>query len=145
MYRTTETAQLADLLLPATGWGEKEGAFMVVVGDEKRAPKNGLLPPKTYPSTASGGSLRDRETESRDNRFQLVEALSQRELRHGIYCLFYNHYKVKSSAHDVNCSVSNICYLFRQHHLHCCALKSKLPPVGLQTSNKKWNMIYRCT
>ena len=28
MYTTTHTAQLADLLLPAAGWGEKEGTFI---------------------------------------------------------------------------------------------------------------------
>ncbi len=28
MYHTTETAELADLLLPAAGWGEKEGTFI---------------------------------------------------------------------------------------------------------------------
>ena len=28
MYHSTETAQLADLLLPAAGWGEKEGTFI---------------------------------------------------------------------------------------------------------------------
>eukprot|EP00913_Durusdinium_trenchii_P010914 g10243.t1 len=28
MYHTTETAQLADLILPAAGWGEKEGTFI---------------------------------------------------------------------------------------------------------------------
>jgi assimilatory nitrate reductase catalytic subunit len=28
MYRTTETAQRADMLLPAAGWGEKEGTFI---------------------------------------------------------------------------------------------------------------------
>jgi len=28
MYRTTETAQIADLVLPAAGWGEKEGTFI---------------------------------------------------------------------------------------------------------------------
>jgi assimilatory nitrate reductase catalytic subunit len=28
MYCTTETAQLADLVLPAAGWGEKEGTFI---------------------------------------------------------------------------------------------------------------------
>ncbi len=28
MYPTTETAQLADLVLPAAGWGEKEGVFI---------------------------------------------------------------------------------------------------------------------
>jgi assimilatory nitrate reductase catalytic subunit len=28
MYQTTETAQMADLLLPAAGWGEKEGTFI---------------------------------------------------------------------------------------------------------------------
>lgn len=28
MYDTTETAQLADLVLPAAGWGEKEGTFI---------------------------------------------------------------------------------------------------------------------
>ena len=28
MYHSTETAELADLLLPAAGWGEKEGTFI---------------------------------------------------------------------------------------------------------------------
>ena len=28
MYQTTETAQLAHLVLPAAGWGEKEGTFI---------------------------------------------------------------------------------------------------------------------
>jgi len=28
MYTTTETAQLADIVLPAAGWGEKEGSFI---------------------------------------------------------------------------------------------------------------------
>ncbi len=28
MYHTTETAQCADLILPAAGWGEKEGTFI---------------------------------------------------------------------------------------------------------------------
>lgn len=28
MYTTTETAQIADLVLPAAGWGEKEGTFI---------------------------------------------------------------------------------------------------------------------
>lgn len=28
MYATTETAELADLVLPAAGWGEKEGTFI---------------------------------------------------------------------------------------------------------------------
>ncbi|MGH7947025.1 MAG: molybdopterin oxidoreductase family protein, partial [Opitutaceae bacterium] len=33
MYATTETAQLADLVLPAAGWGEKEG---VMINSERR-------------------------------------------------------------------------------------------------------------
>ncbi|WP_337173264.1 molybdopterin-dependent oxidoreductase [Paludisphaera sp.] len=37
MYRSTETAELADLLLPAAGWGEKEGTF---INSERRV---GLL------------------------------------------------------------------------------------------------------
>src|SRR5204863_8497401 len=28
MYHTTETAQLADLILPAAAWGEKDGTFI---------------------------------------------------------------------------------------------------------------------
>jgi len=28
MYHSTETAALADLVLPAAGWGEKEGTFI---------------------------------------------------------------------------------------------------------------------
>jgi assimilatory nitrate reductase catalytic subunit len=37
MYHTTETAQCADLVLPAAGWGEKEGTF---INSERRV---GLL------------------------------------------------------------------------------------------------------
>jgi len=33
MYHTTETAQMADLILPAAGWGEKEG---MVINSERR-------------------------------------------------------------------------------------------------------------
>jgi len=37
MYHTTDTAQMADLILPAAGWGEKEGTF---INSERRV---GLL------------------------------------------------------------------------------------------------------
>lgn len=48
MYHTTETAQLADLVLPAAGWGEKEGTFINserrigVVKKVRRAPGHAL-------------------------------------------------------------------------------------------------------
>jgi assimilatory nitrate reductase catalytic subunit len=45
MYSSTETAEVADLYLPAAGWGEKEGT---VINSERRIGllkkvKNGLL------------------------------------------------------------------------------------------------------
>lgn len=50
MYGTTETAQQADLVLPAAGWGEKEGTF---INSERRI---GLL---KRVSRAPGGALSD--------------------------------------------------------------------------------------
>lgn len=50
MYETTETAHLADLLLPAAGWGEKEGTF---INSERRI---GLL---KKVSRAPGEALAD--------------------------------------------------------------------------------------
>jgi assimilatory nitrate reductase catalytic subunit len=48
MYHNTETAQLADMVLPAAGWGEKEGTFINserrigVITKVKRAPGEAL-------------------------------------------------------------------------------------------------------
>ncbi|MFO0885032.1 MAG: molybdopterin-dependent oxidoreductase [Pirellulales bacterium] len=48
MYRTTETANLAHVVLPAAGWGEKEGTFinserrLGVLKKVKRAPGQAL-------------------------------------------------------------------------------------------------------
>jgi len=48
MYTTTETAELADLVLPAAGWGEKEGTFINserrigVIKKVKKAPGQAL-------------------------------------------------------------------------------------------------------
>ena len=48
MYHTTETAQLADLVLPAAGWGEKDGTFINserrigVIKKGRRAPGQAL-------------------------------------------------------------------------------------------------------
>jgi anaerobic selenocysteine-containing dehydrogenase len=50
MYHTTETAQVADLVLPAAGWGEKEGTF---INSERRI---GLL---KKVSAAPGEALSD--------------------------------------------------------------------------------------
>jgi anaerobic selenocysteine-containing dehydrogenase len=50
MYHTTETARIADLLLPAAGWGEKEGTF---INSERRI---GLL---KKVSRAPGHALAD--------------------------------------------------------------------------------------
>lgn len=38
----TETAEMADVVLPASSWGEKEGSFMAATGDIQTVPK--LLP-----------------------------------------------------------------------------------------------------
>jgi anaerobic selenocysteine-containing dehydrogenase len=59
MYASTETAQLAHLLLPAAGWGEKEGTF---INSERRI---GLL---KKVSRAPGESLAD---------FYIVKLLAQ--------------------------------------------------------------------
>ena len=50
MYHSTETAQVADLLLPAAGWGEKEGTF---INSERRI---GLI--KKVRSRTGPGPLR---------------------------------------------------------------------------------------
>ncbi|QDU82342.1 Nitrate reductase [Polystyrenella longa] len=50
MYHSTETAQMADLFLPAAGWGEKEGTF---INSERRY---GLL---KKVKTAPGNALSD--------------------------------------------------------------------------------------
>ncbi len=85
MYHTTETAQMADLLLPAAAWGEKEGTF---INSERRI---GLL---KRVSQAPGQALADfyifkliaeywgcggmfREWESPQAVFQIIKRLTQ--------------------------------------------------------------------
>ena len=41
MYATTETARVADLVLPAAGWGEKDGTF---INSERRTGGSGRWP-----------------------------------------------------------------------------------------------------
>ena len=60
MYPTTETAELADLYLPAAGWGEKDGTF---INSERRV---GLI---KKVAVAPGESLAD---------FQIFRAIAQR-------------------------------------------------------------------
>jgi len=85
MYHSTETAQLADLVLPAAGWGEKEGTF---INSERRI---GLL---KKVSKAPGEALSDfsifrliaqawgcgqmfQEWESPEAVFQILKRLSR--------------------------------------------------------------------
>jgi assimilatory nitrate reductase catalytic subunit len=87
MYASTETARLAHLVLPAAGWGEKEGTF---INSERRI---GLL---KKVSRAPGEALADfyifkliaetwgvgemfRKFESPEATFQLMKGLSRRQ------------------------------------------------------------------
>lgn len=85
MYHTTETAQLADLVLPAAGWGEKEGTFinserrLGVLKRVKRAPGEALADFSIFKLIAEYwgcGELFDR-WESPEAAFQILKELSQ--------------------------------------------------------------------
>ena len=85
MYHSTETAQLADLVLPAAAWGEKEGTF---INSERRiglikkvraCSGPGPCPISTssswLPSTTGAAQLFDR-WESPEAVFQILKKLS---------------------------------------------------------------------
>jgi assimilatory nitrate reductase catalytic subunit len=84
MYRMTETAQLADLVLPAAAWGEKEGTFINserrfgVVRKVARAPGQALADFHIFKLVADywGCGEMFRQWESPAAVFQLLKRLS---------------------------------------------------------------------
>lgn len=82
MYHTTETAAFADLVLPAAGWGEKEGAFinserrLGVVKQVARAPGQALSDFRIFKLVAEAWGCGDmfREWESPEAVFRLLRA-----------------------------------------------------------------------
>jgi anaerobic selenocysteine-containing dehydrogenase len=85
MYNSTETAQLADLVLPAAGWGEKEGTFINserrigLVKKVARAPGEALADSSIFRLIAEAwgcGEMFDRWT-SPEEVFQILKELSR--------------------------------------------------------------------
>jgi assimilatory nitrate reductase catalytic subunit len=85
MYDTTETARFADLLLPAAGWGEKEGVFinserrLGLIKQVARAPGQALSDFRIFKLIAEAWGCGDlfRQWESPEATFQLLKACSQ--------------------------------------------------------------------
>jgi assimilatory nitrate reductase catalytic subunit len=85
MYHTTETAQLAHLVLPAAGWGEKEGTFINserrigVLKKVKRAPGQALADFSIFRLIAEywGCGEMFRDWSSPEAVFEKLKALSQ--------------------------------------------------------------------
>jgi assimilatory nitrate reductase catalytic subunit len=84
MYTTTETAQACDLLLPAAGWGEKEGTFINserrigVIRPVRRAPGQALSDFRIFQLIARAWGVAEWFTEwkSPSAVFQLLKRLS---------------------------------------------------------------------
>ncbi|MGZ4705344.1 MAG: molybdopterin oxidoreductase family protein [Acidimicrobiales bacterium] len=84
MYATTETAQQADLVLPAAGWGEKEGTFINSerrigrIRRVKRAPGEALADFSIFKLVAEAWGCGDlfREWESPEAVFAILARLS---------------------------------------------------------------------
>lgn len=84
MYHSTETARLADLLLPAAAWGEKEGTFinserrLGVIRKVARAPGLALADFHIFKLVADYWGCADlfRRWESPETVFQLLKLLS---------------------------------------------------------------------
>jgi len=84
MYATTETAQLADLVLPAAGWGEKEGILinserrLAVAKKVSRAPGQALSDFAIFQLVAEawGCSHLFRKWSSPEATFQILKRLS---------------------------------------------------------------------
>jgi anaerobic selenocysteine-containing dehydrogenase len=84
MYHTTETAQLAHLVLPAAGWGEKDGTFINserrigVVRKVSRAPGTALADFRIFKLIADdwGCGQMFREWKSPEAVFQILKKLS---------------------------------------------------------------------
>jgi assimilatory nitrate reductase catalytic subunit len=85
MYHTTETARIADLVLPAAGWGEKDGSFINserrfgLVKKVARAPGQALADFSIFKLIADAWGVGDmfREWESPEAVFQILKRLSQ--------------------------------------------------------------------
>ena len=85
MYTTTETAQMADLLLPAAGWGEKDGTFINserrvgVVRKVARAPGQALADFAIFKLIAESWGCGNlfRRWDTPENVFQLLKNLSR--------------------------------------------------------------------
>ncbi len=85
MYSTTETAQLAHLVLPSAGWGEKEGTFINserrigLLKKVSRAPGEALADFYIFKLIADAWGVGDmlRAFESPEHTFQLMKQLSR--------------------------------------------------------------------
>jgi len=85
MYATTETARMADLVLPAAGWGEKEGVFinserrLGVTRKVARAPGAALSDFAIFQLVAEAWGCGDlfRQWTSPEAAFQLLKELSR--------------------------------------------------------------------
>jgi assimilatory nitrate reductase catalytic subunit len=85
MYHTTETARLADLVLPAAGWGEKEGTFINserrfgLVKKVVRAPGEALADFSIFKLVADAWGVGEmfREWDSPEAVFGILKRLSQ--------------------------------------------------------------------
>lgn len=85
MYTTTETARLAHLVLPAAGWGEKEGTFINserrigLLKKVSRAPGEALADFYIFKLIADAWGVGDmfRQFESPEQTFQVLKRLSR--------------------------------------------------------------------
>lgn len=85
MYADTETAQLADIVLPAAGWGEKEGTFinserrLGLVSRVRRAPGQALADFHIFRLVAEASGVSDlfRDWTSPEAVFQILKRLSK--------------------------------------------------------------------
>jgi anaerobic selenocysteine-containing dehydrogenase len=85
MYTTTETAVFADLVLPATGWGEKEGVFinserrLGVIKQVAKAPGQALSDFRIFKLIAEAWGCGDmfRRWESPEATFHLLKACTE--------------------------------------------------------------------
>jgi assimilatory nitrate reductase catalytic subunit len=85
MYHTTETAQLADLVLPAAGWGEKDGTFINserrigLIKKVARAPGQALADFAIFQLVAQYWGCADvfREWSSPEAVFQILKRLTR--------------------------------------------------------------------
>lgn len=85
MYSTTETARIADIFLPAAGWGEKEGTFINserrigLVKKVARAPGQALSDFNIFRLVAEAWGVGEqfRRWSSPENVFQILKELSR--------------------------------------------------------------------